>query len=188
MMTRYGIILGKKPPPAPPEPVKPIDYFMGVDFGMRSVEVIVGHLESSNFSIDFINQNFTEQVDIFAWLDRIQQMYIDKGTGTVKIRADQRGYQIWAGHFARTDGPPMEMIQINNTWKNQLRELCAFHNISHGLALIDYQVRHSSVNMKDFEDAHDLAISGAVESIQKKYIMTDALMTQTIHAKMRYHY
>jgi hypothetical protein len=181
-MTRYDILLGKEPLLAPPESVEPVNYFMGINFGMRSVGVIVGHLERmkteySIFKIDFINQNFPEQRDIFEWLQQIQKIYLYKGT--LKIRANQRGYDNWYRHFERTD-LPMELIPVTDSWRTELREQCGFFNILHGKRF------HPTVNTKEFGDAYDLAFSGVIDSIREKYHVTNALIAQTVYAKMKF--
>jgi hypothetical protein len=153
-MTRYGIILGKKPPPAPP--VKPQDYFMGIDYGPGHIEMIVGHLEKGDslfFSIDFLDQNIENNPGkIINWVINIQEHF--KNLGILKTQADKT----WFGAHDVAN----EMVIPTPNWKKELHEQCDFYHIPYNWP--------RPIDQKTFsiyEDAYDFALSLALKSSEE---------------------
>jgi hypothetical protein len=163
-MTRYDILLGKEPP-------KPqiVEYFMGIDPGVSSTEVIVGHIvmrksELSSlveyaFQIDLQEQLTSSQSlgttssqsleTTYAWFERIYHKY--NSLGKLKVRTDQMSPAYWLGNHLNI---PCEEVKINSSWRVFLYDACRVLRVS----------LHE--NLREFQQAYDLALSLAIDKLQ----------------------
>jgi hypothetical protein len=147
-MTRYSILLGKKPPPR-----EKINYFMGIDIGFRTespTNILVGHLKGTQFVIDH-KRILNNQENIAEHTQCIYQEFSRHGD-IVRARSD---------HYAgpHQDNLPGDYVQMSKHWRDTLGERCFFHNIN--------RIAKTALSV-EFKDSLDLALSLAVDHLEQK--------------------
>jgi hypothetical protein len=175
-MDRYSIALGKRPPPkSPPKEQSP--YFMGIDVGVSSpTAIIVGHIHGfmgvqRAFIVDYYET--ISSTDAFSKYPAIFSKPI-----TAKL--DNNYASGMVRHVLNSLGIASETITQNKSFKETLYQTCEQMDLRYNKDVFSF-------NQVTFDDSFDLALSLAVDYLEKIFNPRDLFKDDGLdHLRRKY--